>query len=123
MSLHYRIMPWLAKTTQAFGTQNEDGQIISSGSTIGFVMAWLMGLVVVLPVTIWAADLFWRVFDEPCIAFARWLERIYIEHHEDDLQAQHRHLRAKTGFWRCVKGIEGRAKSDQWRMILGGDPG
>jgi len=91
-SLHYSIMPWLVKIIHAFNTRNEAGELSSRGTTAGFVIAWLIGLVAILPVTLWAADLFWRGVDETCIAFARWLEQRCVEQHGDDFQTQYRHL-------------------------------
>ena len=49
-------------------------------SVVGWDTAFTKGLgfgvagVVTLVVTVWAADLFMRVVDEPCVRFAKWLE-------------------------------------------------
>lgn len=39
-----------------------------------FIRLWIMGYLIVLPVVIWSADLFWRLVDQPSISFARWIE-------------------------------------------------
>ncbi len=44
-------------------------------SDFGFVLAWLMGACVIVPMSFWAADLFWRLVDMPCVKFARWVEQ------------------------------------------------
>ena len=41
---------------------------------VRFSIGWLLGLAVVLPVTLWVADIFWRGVDEPCVQFAKWVE-------------------------------------------------
>jgi peptidoglycan/LPS O-acetylase OafA/YrhL len=50
------------------------------GSNVRFGMAWLLGAIVIVPTAFWAADLFWRLVDTPCVKFARSIEeRISIE--------------------------------------------
>lgn len=44
-------------------------------SNLSFVLAWLLGACVVVPMSFWAADLFWRLVDIPCIKFAKWVEQ------------------------------------------------
>lgn len=39
-----------------------------------FIRLWLIGYVIVLPTVIWSADIFWRVIDQRCVSFARWVE-------------------------------------------------
>lgn len=43
-----------------------------STSQLGLV--WLCVMAVVLPITFWSADVFWRAIDVPSVRFARWLE-------------------------------------------------
>lgn len=37
-------------------------------------LGFILGSVGVIPVVVWAADVFWRLFDTPTVKFARWLE-------------------------------------------------
>ncbi|KAK8252748.1 acyltransferase [Phyllosticta capitalensis] len=39
-----------------------------------FAFCLFLGWAIVLPISIWAADLFWRFIDVPCVKFARWVE-------------------------------------------------
>jgi len=39
-----------------------------------YITGFLLGSIFIIPATIWAADLFWRACDTPCVRFARWLE-------------------------------------------------
>lgn len=39
-----------------------------------FIRLWLVGYIIVLPVVLWSADIFWRVVDQRSITFARWVE-------------------------------------------------
>lgn len=57
----YRIEPWAWSIT---------GHETRSQYISGFVL----GSFFIVPITIWAADLFWRAFDAPTVRFARWLE-------------------------------------------------
>ena len=41
----------------------------------GYHLQWLAGLVLTIIPIVWAADLFWRFVDQPCVDFARWLDR------------------------------------------------
>ena len=43
-------------------------------STKSLVVSWMLGAMLVLPVTFWLSDLFMRGVDMPCVKFARWLE-------------------------------------------------
>lgn len=65
-SIQYASMPWLYWIAGV-----ED---IKTVSTKSLVTAWLIGLLLVLPVTFWLSDLFWRGVDIPCVRFSRWLE-------------------------------------------------
>ncbi|BDD63991.1 hypothetical protein MPDQ_006997 [Monascus purpureus] len=60
-SLGYSIMPSI---------WNVVGKDTNFRYCLGFVIGWL----ICLPVSIWAADLFWRNVDVPTVKFARWLE-------------------------------------------------
>ena len=44
------------------------------GTTLQFCLGWLLGMVIILPLTLWMADVFWRMVDIPSVKFARWLE-------------------------------------------------
>ena len=51
-----------------------------NGSILKFGIAWVLGALVIVPIAFWAADLFWRFVDIPCVRFARWVqERISIK--------------------------------------------
>lgn len=39
-----------------------------------FVSFWITGYVIVLPVVLWAADVFWRLVDQRSVSLARWVE-------------------------------------------------
>jgi hypothetical protein len=39
-----------------------------------FCFGLLIGYAICLPVSIWAADMFWRAVDVPSVKFSRWLE-------------------------------------------------
>jgi hypothetical protein len=47
---------------------------------------WLVGLLILGPIVVWAADVFWRAVDEPIIGLARRLETICLDdsHHENE---------------------------------------
>jgi peptidoglycan/LPS O-acetylase OafA/YrhL len=65
-SLLYSVMPII------YGITN-DGT--SEGISLsGLVQSWMLGALVVLPVTFWLSDVFWRGVDMPCVRFARWVE-------------------------------------------------
>jgi peptidoglycan/LPS O-acetylase OafA/YrhL len=42
------------------------------GNNVGFVVAYA----IISVITIFAADLFWRAVDEPCVRLSRWLENV-----------------------------------------------
>ena len=62
----YRIEPWAWSIT---------------GSEPGFryKAGFLLSSIFILPITIWAADLFWRAVDAPSVRFARWLETMCVQ--------------------------------------------
>lgn len=62
-SVLYAIMPTIRKIC---------GDV--DGSDLRFVMAWLMGACLIVPIAFWTADIFWRWVDIPCVKFARWIE-------------------------------------------------
>ena len=41
---------------------------------VGFASGLGLAVLVILPLAIWAADLFWRAIDIPCVEFAKWIE-------------------------------------------------
>lgn len=43
-------------------------------NTMGFAAGLGLAALVILPLAIWAADLFWRFVDTPCVELARWVE-------------------------------------------------
>jgi peptidoglycan/LPS O-acetylase OafA/YrhL len=43
-------------------------------TTVGFASGLALAVLVILPLAIWAADLFWRAVDTPCVELARWIE-------------------------------------------------
>lgn len=40
----------------------------------GFALGLGLAVLVLLPLAIWAADLFWRAIDAPCVELAKWIE-------------------------------------------------
>ena len=82
-SLFYSVIQWIADVTGGFGTANQWGTQLLVGTTAKLITAWLLGLVIVLPVTIWVADLFWRGIDVPVVRFARWVEKQWSEDWEE----------------------------------------
>ena len=56
---------------QATGINPAD---LGAASTRQIIGSWFLGLLLVMPITIWIADLFWRWVDDPCVKFARWVE-------------------------------------------------
>ena len=45
----------------------------------GYHFQWLAGLVLTGIPFVWASDLFWRFVDQPCVDFARWLDRTCVD--------------------------------------------
>lgn len=43
-------------------------------TNVGFASGLALAVLVILPIAIWAADLFWRAVDTPCVELARWIE-------------------------------------------------
>ncbi|KEF56661.1 uncharacterized protein A1O9_06850 [Exophiala aquamarina CBS 119918] len=39
-----------------------------------FARMWIMGYMIVLPVVLWSADIFWRLIDQRSVSLARWIE-------------------------------------------------
>ena len=37
-------------------------------------LGYVLSCCLIIPVTVWAADVFWRLFDTPTVKFARWVE-------------------------------------------------
>jgi peptidoglycan/LPS O-acetylase OafA/YrhL len=77
-SLGYLVIWWLREYTGAITRE------VTSGGQFAFI--WLVGYVVMLPLCLWAADLFWRSIDIPAAQFARWLERRLKGPHRGDLE-------------------------------------
>lgn len=48
----------------------------------GLLFGWVAGVFGMGIPSLWAADLFWRFVDRPCVNIARWLERKCIEKHD-----------------------------------------
>lgn len=44
----------------------------------GRLLAWFGGIFILGIPIIWAADLFWRAVDTPCVEFARWFESVCV---------------------------------------------
>lgn len=99
-SLGYAVLPWVYEVIIADPArrdalaQHQVHQPVADGMAVGTVYwaeasealsarevagVWLLGYVIVLPVTVWTADLFWRGVDLKCIALARWLEEKMVE--------------------------------------------
>ena len=45
----------------------------------GYHLQWFAGLFLTGIPIVWASDLFWRFVDQPCVDFARWLDRKCID--------------------------------------------
>ncbi|KAK3061222.1 hypothetical protein LTS18_006755, partial [Coniosporium uncinatum] len=56
----YAVEPWAWSVTGTEGWRYHAGFILAS--------------IIIVPVTVWAADLFWRAIDTPCVKFARLVE-------------------------------------------------
>jgi peptidoglycan/LPS O-acetylase OafA/YrhL len=52
-------------------------------TAVGFGSGLVLGALVLLPIAIWVADIFWRAIDTPCVDFARWVETRLIAPPED----------------------------------------
>ncbi|KAI9698871.1 MAG: hypothetical protein M1820_007378 [Bogoriella megaspora] len=48
--------------------------ITGSDTEAQYKAGFLISTVLIIPCLLWAADLFWRAFDIPCVRFARWIE-------------------------------------------------
>jgi peptidoglycan/LPS O-acetylase OafA/YrhL len=44
-------------------------------TSLGFASGLALAVLVILPIALWAADLFWRAVDTPCVEMAKWIER------------------------------------------------
>jgi peptidoglycan/LPS O-acetylase OafA/YrhL len=60
-----------------FGIRN----IFGVDTPLQRLLTWFFGLVVLGPMVIWAADVFWRWIDSPIINAAKGLERLCVEQH------------------------------------------
>jgi hypothetical protein len=45
----------------------------------GVCGAWMFTAIVVMPVVLWASDVFWRAVDLPSVKFGKWLEARLID--------------------------------------------
>ena len=61
---------------RAFGVrfQAKVWVIIGSESTFQYGLGYAIGLIAYLAFSVWIADIFWRLVDEPSVRLARWLE-------------------------------------------------
>ena len=48
--------------------------LTGSETRFHFELGFFLASCAIVPVTVWAADVFWRAIDVPCVRFARWLE-------------------------------------------------
>ncbi|EER45226.1 hard surface induced protein [Histoplasma capsulatum H143] len=64
-SLGYSLMPNIWALT---------GKETNAQYCFGFAIGWL----ICLPVSIWAADMFWRGVDAPTVRFSRWVEKCFL---------------------------------------------
>jgi len=46
-------------------------KVIGRNSNVAYQTSFVLGFLIVCPLTLWAADIFWRLVDRPCIAAAR----------------------------------------------------
>lgn len=53
--------------------------LIGVGSATQRTICWALGLAILGPITVWAADVFWRLVDIPMIKLARYIEMKVIE--------------------------------------------
>lgn len=66
--LEPRVLPYVWKFVKA----KEDPSMWQ------FTVAWACGLLVLMPITIWCSDVFWRLIDVRSVTFARWLEQQFL---------------------------------------------
>ena len=59
-----------------------------TATSTSMVRAWMLCLALVLPITIWLSDLFWRAVDLPCVRLARWIERVLSDDDETLAEAE-----------------------------------
>ncbi|KAB5578291.1 acyltransferase 3 [Coniochaeta sp. 2T2.1] len=57
--------------------------MVGGDSPVQRTVAWAMGLAVLAPVVVWAADVFWRLVDNPMIALGRRVEQACLDEGEE----------------------------------------
>ena len=50
-------------------------QLTGKDTLFEYESGFVLGGIIVIPLTIWAADLFWRFVDIPIVKFTRWFEQ------------------------------------------------
>ena len=69
----YGVLPWVWGVVKNGGRPGA-GEGREGVSASGVVGAWVLSVLLVMPVVVWLADLFWRVVDLRCVGVARWVE-------------------------------------------------
>jgi len=49
-----------------------------TGRGRGWLVGYLVCMAIQVPLTVWMADLFWRVVDKPCVTLARDVEGMFL---------------------------------------------
>ena len=86
--------PWPGK-----GKPGEEGfqpEVIGCGikgffgvdTTMQLMLGWSIGLLLLGPIVIWAADVFWRAIDDPVVVLGRKMETMCLDHAEPSPRAQ-----------------------------------
>jgi peptidoglycan/LPS O-acetylase OafA/YrhL len=58
--------------------------LVGGETPVQRTVAWFVGLFILAPVVIWAADVFWRLVDNPMIALGRKLETVCLDDSADE---------------------------------------
>lgn len=68
------LMHGLVIHTVGWGMMGVFWNLFGSETRAQWEMGFALSAVITIPCIIWAADIFWRVIDIPCVKFARWFE-------------------------------------------------
>lgn len=82
-------------------------------SLIGWTAGFVLGLLVILPVCFWVADLFWRAIDTPCVNFARWIEWRSMVEKGKDLGSQNGYIMKED---RVNSSLEKLRHYERWQV-------
>ncbi|ETN45258.1 uncharacterized protein HMPREF1541_09089 [Cyphellophora europaea CBS 101466] len=68
--VEYSMLPFLAAITEPLGGRE---------TQLGFLLQWIMGAIVSIPIVFYFADMVYRLLDVPSVQFARWCEEKFEE--------------------------------------------